>query len=530
MIINKKRLIHQQRRPLVVAVAALALLGVINIPFAASTPRTAFGVPLRRESPADITAIQHIIFIIKENRTYDNYFGTFPGADGATQGTISTGQVIPLGHLPDSTGRDIDHSFNAAVGGIDGGKMDKFDLNNGANVNGDYLAYTQFQESDIPNYFTYAKNFVLGDRMFSSLTGPSFPNHLYTVGAQSGGVINNPAFGNWGCDAAANTVVQVMDSNGNLSNVFPCFDFKTLTDSLQTAGFTWKYYAPPEGQPGYVWSILNAIKHVRETALWTTNVVPETQFVTDAKNGSLPNVCWIVSGGTSEHPPSSCCVGENWTVQQVNAVMQGSNWNSSAIFLTWDDFGGFYDHVPPPKVDNFGFGPRVPLLIISPFAKQGFVSHTQYEFSSLLKFAERRFGLSPLATRDTDANDMTDSFDFTQSPRAPMILQTRTDCPALSTTPSISKVTVLFKGTKQVTAFTAGVKWKKYTINLNGGNFTAESSVLVDNSPANNFTFVDGQQCVAQETKGVIPGPGTITIQVKKANGELSNIVNIPSQ
>ncbi len=117
----------------------------------------------------------------------------------------------------------------------------------------------------------------------------------------------------------------------------------------------------------------------------------------DALNGDLPSVSWIVTGeGKSEHPPASTCIGENWTVEQLNALMQGPLWSSTALFLTWDDFGGFYDHVPPPEVDRFGFGPRVPLLIISPYARHGHISHAVYEFSSLLKFVERRFGLAPL--------------------------------------------------------------------------------------------------------------------------------------
>jgi len=536
---HRNRLIRQKphgfslrKSPAAAAAIGIALVAAVIVAFAVSTSRGAIPparLAVRQYGPADISAINHIVFLIKENRTFDNYFGTFPGADGATQGTISTGQVIPLGHLPDSTPRDIDHSFSAAVTGIDGGKMDKFNLINGANVNGDFLSYTQFVESDIPNYFTYARNFVLGDRMFSSLTGPSFPNHLYSVGAQSGGAINNPLKGNWGCDAAAGTTVQVMDSGGNITTQFPCFDFKTLTDSLQTAGLTWKYYAPGQGQPGYVWNILNAVQHVRNTSLWTTNVVPETQFVTDAMNGNLPNVCWIVSGATSEHPPDSSCVGENWTVQQINAIMQGPDWNSSAIFLTWDDFGGFYDHVPPPKVDNFGFGPRVPLMIISPFAKQGFVTHTQYEFSSLLKFAEKRFNLPPLTVRDTDANDMTDAFDFTQNPRAPMILQTR-QCVSSAGTPSISSVEIFYKQKPQMNFFFADSKWKKYTINLQGGNFGPQAEVLINNAPADTVTFIDSQQLVAAVAGGRVPGPGTITIQVRRANGLLSNIVNVPSQ
>jgi phospholipase C len=154
-----------------------------------------------------------------------------------------------------------------------------------------------------------------------------------------------------------------------------------------------------------------------------------SQFVADAAAGNLPNVSWLVIGsGDSEHPPASSCVGENWTVREVEAVMNGPQWPSTAIFLTWDDFGGFYDHVPPPKLDNFGFGPRVPLIILSPYARSGFISHTVYEFSSLLKFVEKRWGLAPLTVRDYLANDLLDSFDFGQTPLAPLPLQQRT-CP-----------------------------------------------------------------------------------------------------
>jgi len=378
-------------------------------------------------------AIQHVVFIIKENRTFDNYFGTFPGADGATTGKLSTGQVITLGHTPDKTA-DICHDWSCALQGMDGGKMDRFDLipviSHGKPVPGtQHLSYTQVTESDIPDYFAYAHNFVLADRMFSSIHGPSFPNHLYTVAAQAGGVINNPTDpDDWGCDAVEGTTVQVMNSAGQISHQMPCFDFQTLADSLQDAGITWKYYAPGKGESGYIWSILNAIKHIRNTTLWTDHVVEWTQFVNDAKNGHLPAVSWLVTRASlSEHPPASTCQGENWTVNQLNAVMQGPDWDSTAVFLTWDDFGGFYDHVPPPSPDQFGLGPRIPLLIISPFAKKGFVSHTTYEFSSFLKFVEERYGLPALSDEDKGANDMLDSFDFTQR-QPPLVLQTR-PCP-----------------------------------------------------------------------------------------------------
>ena len=390
-------------------------------------------VRTRRAVDPGLANIEHIVFIVKENRTFDNYFGTFPGADGATTGTISTGEVIDLGHTPDRTPRDIDHSFNGAVRAIDNGAMDRFDMLNGC---ADLLCMTQLTEDDIPNYFALARYFTLADAMFSSLTGPSFPNHLYTIAGQSGRAISNPSnsSGRWGCDSPANSRTMLLNDDGTRSNVFPCFDFPTLADSLDAAGISWRYYAPNPGQSGYIWSAYNGINHIRFGDDWA-NVVPPTQFVTDALSGNLPAVSWIVVGsGLSEHPPASSCLGENWTVQQLNAVMQGPDWNSTAVFLTWDDFGGFYDHVAPPVPDIFGFGPRVPLLIISPYAISGAISHTVYEFSSLLKFAEQRFGLDPLTDRDAQANDMLDSFDFSQDPLPPLILDQRTCPPAAGPT------------------------------------------------------------------------------------------------
>jgi phospholipase C len=381
-----------------------------------------------RDDRRPIRKIEHIVFIVKENRTFDNYFGTFPGANGATSGTTSTGDVVPLGQAPDVLPRDISHSYQSAVLAIDGGAMDKFDLIPGANKGGDLLAYTQYTEADIPNYFAYARTFALADEFFSSLTGPSFPNHLYTVGAQSGGAINNPSQSPWGCDSAPANRVQVMDEDGTITPEYPCFDFRTLADALEDRGLSWKYYAPGKGESGYIWSALDAIYHIRFSDLWAQHVVPTSDFVQDAHNGTLPAMSWLVVGsGLSEHPPASVCVGENWTVDQINAVMQGPDWDSTAVFLTWDDFGGFYDHEPPPAVDNFGFGPRVPFLIISPWVKPGYIDHRVLEFSSVLKFVEKRFRLAPLTARDEQANDLTRAFDFDQAPLPPFILDTR-DC------------------------------------------------------------------------------------------------------
>jgi len=392
----------------------------------------AIGIIPGAAAQSGIQQIKHVVFIIKENRTFDNYFGTFPGANGATSGMISSGDVISLGQTPDSV-RDVCHAWACIHASVDGGAMDQFDLIPGANTFGDHINYSQLRQSDIPNYFSYAASFVLADNMFSSQEGPSFPNHLYTIAATGGGALDNPlGITSWGCDAPAGSVARVMDSQGIISTQAPCFDFTTLGDSLTAAGVSWKYYAPSQGQSGYVWSAYDAINHIRNSKTWTSNVLSVDQFITDAQNGNLPAVTWLIAGSSkSEHPSAGTCSGENWTVQQINAVMQGPQWNSTAIFLTWDDFGGFYDHVAPPITDQFGLGPRVPLLIISPYAKAGYISHTQYEFSSILKFIEEDFGLAPLTQRDANANDTTDSFDFNQSPLSPLVLQTRA-CPILS--------------------------------------------------------------------------------------------------
>jgi phospholipase C len=378
--------------------------------------------------------IQHIVFILKENRSFDNYFGAFPGADGATSGVISTGELMPLQHTPDRTSRDLGHEWVDTHLAIDGGKMDRFDLVTGGNVNGDFLSMSQFLDSDIPNYWRYAESFVLADHMFSSLAGPSFPNHLYAVAGQSGGVISNPNSLQWGCDAAPTTFVDVMDPNGNTTQQYPCFEMPTLADQLEAAGVPWRFYAPQRGQIGYIWSTLNAINHIRTGPLWTTRVFPDGQFLMDAAD-ALPSVSWLVPDfAVSDHPTRaipggpasvSTCDGENWTVQHINAIMQGPNWPTTAIFLVWDDFGGFYDHVPPPGIDQFGLGPRVPFIVISPYVKEGMVSHTVYEVGSILQFIEQRHKLKALTSRDVEANSLLDVFDFSQPPAPPLILPLR---------------------------------------------------------------------------------------------------------
>lgn len=416
---------------------------IILLPFilcATITPRAA--------AQSGMNKINHIVFLIKENRTYDNMFGAYDTHNGSATCTLSNGQVVAMQRAPDRYPRDIGHSWSNAQLAIDNGKMDRFDLialdtPTSADGRGDLLTCSQFTSADVPNYYSYAQHFALAAMMFSSLDGPSFPNHLYTIAADSHGVINNPVdplhplTHSWGCDASdtENDVeeVTVIQTNGIISNQFPCFaTFITMADTLDNAGVSWKYYAPPISDPGYIWSTFDAISHVRKGPDWN-NVVNTTNFITDVQNNQLPSVSWVVTPyWQSEHPPESTCDGENTTVAQLNAIMSNPNvWNSTVVFIVWDDFGGSYDHVPPPQVDGFGFGPRVPMLIISPYAKAGYISTAQYELSSVPKFIEERFNLPALSNRDTEANDTTDSFNFNQTPLPPLILSPR-QCPVVA--------------------------------------------------------------------------------------------------
>jgi phospholipase C len=379
----------------------------------------------------DITQIQHIVFIVKENRSFDNYFGTFPGADGATTGVLSTGQVIPLFHQADSVSNDYCHDWKCLIDDMDFNKMDRFDADPSCQINTGLSCMAQLQQSDIPNYFTYASTFTLADHMFSSITASSFPNHLYTIAATSGGVITQAHLpGNFGkhevgCMADQEATAQSIDDEGDVYNQYPCYDFQTLGDLLDAAGITWTTYSPS----GTIFNAYNSINHVfNNPTIWAEHYKQDTQFAKDAAAGNLPAVSWLVTNNGSEHPIFSSCFGENWTVTQINAIMNGPDWPTTAIFLAWDDDGGFYDHVAPPKEDMFGLGPRVPLLIISPYAKLGYISHTQYEASSVLRFIEERFSLPSLNGRDAIANDLQDSFNFTQTPAPPLILKTHS-CP-----------------------------------------------------------------------------------------------------
>lgn len=386
------------------------------------------------KQPKRASKITHIVIIDKENRSFDEYFGRFPGADGATAGMTSRGQRVKLGHTPDHTLLDISHAGSAARRAVNDGRMNGFNTLPGAIQNGKDVAMSQMLPSDIPDYWQYARRYTLDDHFFSTINGPSFPNHLVTVAAQAANTDDNPrrvSRDAWGCDSGPRAYVDTINPRtGRHERVRPCFNMLTLPDELEAKHVSWRYYAPPPFHSGYIWSALDAVRHIRYSSLWRSHVPSDGRFISDVKHNNLPAVSWLVSNELdSEHPPYSTCVGENWTVRVLNALMQSREWAHTAVFLTWDDFGGFYDHVPPPRYSLLALGPRVPTIVLSPYARSHYVDHTVYDFSSILKFIENRFGLPRLTRYDRRAESIGRSFSFHQKPDPPLMLKPRS-CPA----------------------------------------------------------------------------------------------------
>jgi phospholipase C len=410
-------------------------------------------------APADTAAatirlarrkIRHVVFIVKENRTFDTFFGTFPGADGATEGTTCDGSVVPLTRASDDS-PGAAHSFLSGIVAIGGGAMNCFDrLDGGAELQG----YVQYHRRQIPNYWAYARHFVLADRFFSSAYGPTSVEHYWLVASQSDRFVDNerPSEGQGGAgriggycddplerawsfrrlsDGEQQRVIRLEDRSQvkRLQQDYwiqrwPCHDIQTLPDLLQRNGIPWKYYL--SAAPYF--DILRAIPHIRFGPMWS-DVATEEEFVPDVHAGHLPAVSWVLPPVVlSDHPGyGDLCDGENWTVETIDAIMRSPAWRRTAIVLTWDDFGGFYDHVPPPHVDAYGLGPRVPAIVISPWAQPGTIFHQTTDFTSVLRMIETIFGLHPLTERDRQANDLLDAFDFHQDPNPPLLLRPR-DC------------------------------------------------------------------------------------------------------
>jgi phospholipase C len=412
-------------------VAAAALLASCST--GVSTRERAF--PTYRPSEFDPIArldtrwpIKRVVYVFLENRSFDHLFGRFPGVDGATVG-VSDGKEVPLRPAAQWLAGDLPHHYDAAVTSINRGKMDGF----GQDDVSDYFAYTQDREEDVPNYWRWAREFVLSDNFFSSALGNSYPQHLYLVAGTSAGTFDSPQdiepsrrrgrlYKTWGCDGNQSRYLVVRRSDGSTHKAFGgCWDVPTVGDQLRERGIDWRFYSSPWYQVGYIWNAYAAIgRYIHDPALWNRHIADTADVVADARAGNLPAVTWVVPRyELSEHPPYSTCYSHNWVTSLVNGIMRSPVWKHTAIFLTWDEWGGFYDHVVPPKVDQIGLGLRVPMLVISPYAKRGYIDDARGEFSSPLKFIADNWGLPYLTDRIRGTHNFEHVFDFTRKPRDP---------------------------------------------------------------------------------------------------------------
>jgi phospholipase C len=439
------------------------------------------------------TKIHHIIFIIQENHSFDNYFGTYPGANGfndmnspccptslvttpsvamvspfhANENTpvFIVGDELPPGQMyPNSSdmmelggGEDLQpfllpnetanggcctHSWEAAHTDYNNGLMNGFIVGEHSNQTMGY-----YDASDIPYYWDYASNFVLDDNFFSSLMGPSLPNHLYIASGSSGnGTLANPNNYNWIRQGAVEDNPSISTGPDLQIQYYFNATWASMAQELSEHNISWKWYTGARNitAPTF-WDVLPLFSYFHQNLqLLRNNEVGTQNLINSLQNGSLPSVSWVIPGSawspptypftatphilycvTSEHPPARPDCGMDYVSYLVNAVMNSQYWQSTAIVITWDDYGGFYDHVSPPQVDNYGEGFRVPAIVISPWAKHGYIDHTPYEFGSFLSFVEANFGLPKLGARDSvriGLNNMMNSFNFSQNPQPPLIV------------------------------------------------------------------------------------------------------------
>jgi len=405
--------------------------------------------------------IEHIVIIFQENRTPDNLFHDQvlinAGADIASSGLNSAGQTVPLTGVPLAVDYDLSHRHAAFLQMYDNGAMDGADQISIFCTPGftdcppPKYQFLYVNPSDVQPYFQLAEQYTFGDRMFQTNQGPSFPAHQFIISGTSAPSTGSNLFvaengqgkgiakpgDDTGCTAPPNEFVYLIDPSGNESStMYPCLDHPTLTDELNTNGISWRYYTPSAGS---LWTSPNAIQHMcvpnvappNATACtgpdWVNHVViPETPILTDIASGKLAQVSWVIpTGDNSDHSGDLTRTGgPSWVASIVNAIGNSSYWSNTAIIVTWDDWGGWYDHVPPPKLINDGtswgsgyvYGFRVPLIVVSPYAKPAYISHVNHDFGSILNLIEETFKVPSLGYADALADDLSDCFDFNQTP------------------------------------------------------------------------------------------------------------------
>jgi phospholipase C len=445
-----------------VVTAVLLAAGALGSSGSAATRAETTTAKRRPAPPTGIHKIKHVIVIMQENRSFDSYFGTYPGADGIPPNACvpdpANGGCVRPYHDPSDLNRGGPHGATNAVADVNGGLMDGFvaqaERGRRRGATTDVMGYHDARE--IPNYWAYARNFVLQDRMFEPNASWSLPEHLFMVSEWSA-LCSRPG-DPMSCVNALQNPARPPDAQGG-NGTAPDYAWTDLTYLLHKRKVSWRYYVFAGTEPDCrddsamtcapvkqgaktpgIWNPLPYFDTVREDGQ-LQNVTSLANYYAAATRGKLPAVAWInPTGSVSEHPPGLVSAGERYVTSLVNAAMRGPEWKSTAIFLAWDDWGGFYDHVAPPRVDENGYGLRVPGIVISPYARRGFLDHQTLSFDAYVKFIEDDFlegqRIDPrtdgrpdprpdVRERAPQLGNLIRDFDFSQKPRRPLILTPR---------------------------------------------------------------------------------------------------------
>jgi phospholipase C len=395
--------------------AAAAAFAIALAPLGPASASSSASAPGREP----VTPIHHFVVLLQENHTFDNYFGTYPGADGFPKNTCvpvnpaegRTPCIRPF-HIGNRSITDLDHSESTAVRDLDKGRLDGFVRAQAVRVGSGTQAMGYYDDRDLPFYWNMADRFVMFDHFFSSTLGGSFLNHVYWVGA----------------------------SAGNATQAVPPHGLRLLTifDRLQQAGVSWKFYVQnydpkityrvlphllsANRASQAVWCPLLDIPRFLDSAALRSHIVNLSEYYSDLRNGTLPEVAYIAPSGASEHPPGSLATGQRFVHGLVNSLMSSRAWDNSAFMMAYDDWGGWYDHVRPPHRDVHGDGFRVPALLVSAYARAHYLDNTALDFTSMLKFIEQNWRLRPLTSLDARAGSIMGAFDFAQPPRRAEII------------------------------------------------------------------------------------------------------------
>jgi phospholipase C len=380
--------------------------------------------------------IQHIVIVVQENRSFNDLFYGFPGAKTMKYGYESNGDKITLAPVSLATSWDIEHDLAGFIASCNGtGTIPGTDCQNNG-FNNEYWGcysncpdpvppYSYVPHSETKPYFYLGHHYVLADQMYASnLDASSFISHQYIIAAQAQSAVNYPD-NFWGCPGTQyegyDDIDTITSYRGYGSPEAMCWDEPTIGSEMDDAGLSWAFYASKiDSNVGGIWSAYQNIEPIYYGSDWKNDVIsPQTTFFDDVSNGKLRDVSWITPTWTnSDHAGSNSTTGPSWVASLVNAIGNSQYWDNTAIFIMWDDYGGWYDPEPPAYKDYDGLGMRIPMLIVSAYAKKGKVDHTQYEHGSILRFVEDTFGLATLAASDKRATAPDAAFDFKKAPRS----------------------------------------------------------------------------------------------------------------